>query len=194
MHLKRKKITIYLVLICLAFLISLKASISYALLNIFISEENLPLELGIANTIGEQGALAVNIITDTIIWIPFLALNYYIFKKLKIIKTIIFLILSPILWIAGTYIWVLIDFFVFKNHIVELFPGSCSGTGFPFMKATCSDRGLYGFYYLTIFFWFLFIWFIKEQGISRIFYFLLKKTPSHHPKKTLSKRRSDEGW
>src|SRR3989338_8161836 len=106
-----RKSKFYFISLGIAAIVSLKISISVALLNIFIPEEELPLELGIAKIVGEYGAFIANIIIDTIIWFAFVVTGYRLYKHLERKKFIIFLVLSPLLWLIGSYSIVLIDSF-----------------------------------------------------------------------------------
>lgn len=162
-----RKSKFYFISLGISVIISFKASISYALLNIFIPEEKLPLELGIAKIIGEQGALIVNIIIDTIIWFSFIILSYHLYKHLGRKKFIVFLILSPILWLIGSYSIILMDFFVFGNFEINIF-GSCPSSGYPLYREACWERALNALYFLNISFWFLIMWFVWEQILKRV--------------------------
>lgn len=157
----------YLIILGIAILASFKASILYALLNMFIPEEKLPLELGIAKVVGEVGALIVNIIIDTILWFVLIFIGYKLYKHLGKRKFIVFLILSPALWLIGSYSIFLIDSFVFGNFEINIF-GSCPSSGYPIYRETCWKNVLNAFYFLNISFWFFVIWFIWEQILKRI--------------------------
>lgn len=162
-----KRNAIYFISFGMALLVSFKASISYALLNIFVPEDKLPLELGIAKIVGEQGVVIVNRIIDTIIWIVFIVVGYRLYKHLGRKKFIIFLILSPILWLIGSYSIVLIDIFVFGNFVINIF-GSCPSSGYPVYREMCWENVLNALYFLNISFWFLMIWFVWEQILKRV--------------------------
>lgn len=170
---RRKRKPIYFITFGIALLASFKASISYALLNIFIPEEKLPLELGIAKAVGEAGALIVNIIIDTILWFILIFIGYKLYKHLGKKKFITFLIISPILWLVGSYTIALIDIFVFDNFVINIF-GSCPSSGYPIYRDTCWENVLNAFYFLNISFWFLVIWFIWEQILKRIHKLVMK--------------------
>lgn len=172
-----KRNAVYFISLGIAVVVSLKASISYALLNIFIPEEKLPLELGIAKIVGEQGALIVNIIIDTIAWFSFIIIVFNLYKHLGKKKFIIFLILSPILWLIGSYSVALIDIFVFGNFTINIF-GSCPSPGYPIYRETCRESALNAFYFLNISFWFLVVWFIWEQILKRIHKMVMKTQKS----------------
>lgn len=168
-----KNYIFYLINSGISVLAALNITISYALLNIFIPEDNLPLEIGIAKTFGEQGAYVVNVIIDAIIWFIIFILIYRIYKRLGSKKFIIFLILSPIVWMIGSYVIAvaiaLMEIFVFHNFTINMFGGSpCSYTGYPIARSVCQENVLYGFYFLNISFWFLMM-FTWEKLIKRIF-------------------------
>lgn len=158
----------YLIILGIAVIASLKASISFALLNLFIPEQNLPIELGIAKILGEQGAVIINRAIDTIIWFAFIITGYRLYKHLGRKKFIIFLILSPILWLIGSYSIALIDIYILGNFKLNIFGSSCSGTGYPIARNICQKDTLHAFYFLNISFWFFVIWFIWEQILKRI--------------------------
>ncbi len=154
----RKNYIVYLITFGISILASLRITLSYPLLNIFLPQEKLPLELGVAITLGEQNVYSVNVIIDAIIWFILLILIYGIYKKLRPKKFFIFLILSPFIWMIGTYTIALAEIFIFNNFKIDIFGSSCSGTGYPIARNVCQENILYGFYFLNIFFWFLVIW------------------------------------
>lgn len=164
-----KNYIFYLINSGISVLAALNITISYALLNIFIPEDNLPLEIGIARAFGEQVASIVNVIMDIIIWFIIFILIYRIYKRLGSKKFIIFLILSPIVWMIGTYVIVLVEIFILNDFKIDIFGSSCGGGGYPIGRSTCYENVLYGFYFLNISFWFLMIWFTWEKLIKRIF-------------------------
>lgn len=170
---RRKRKLIYFLTFGIALVASFKASISYALLNIFIPEEKLPLELGIAKVVGEVGALIVNIIIDTILWFALIFIGYKLYKHLGRRRFIIFLILSLVLWLIGSYGIFLIDFYAFGNFEINIF-GSCPSSGYPIYRETCWENILNAFYFLNISFWFMVIWFIWEQILKRIHRLVMK--------------------
>ena len=125
------------------------------------------MELGIAKIIGEQGVLIVNMIIDTIIWFVFIVVGYRLYKHFGRKKFIIFIILSPILWLIGSYGIALIDIFVFGNFKINIF-GSCPSSGYPIYREMCWENVLNALNFLNIFLWFLIIWFVWEQILKRI--------------------------
>lgn len=140
------------------------------LLNIFIPERNLPIELGVTQTLGEKGAFLVNILIDTIMWFLFINLDYIIYKKIHMKKFLIFLTLSPFLWLIGSYLWDIFRLFMSNNFTLDLWAADCTGTGYPIAKNTCSTRELYPTLYLNLSFWFLitiFIWSIVNKRSKR---------------------------
>lgn len=161
-----RKSIFYFISLGIAVIASFKTSISYALLNIFIPEEKLPLELGVAKIVGEYGARIVNIITDTTVWFILIIIGYHLYKHLGKKKFIVFLILSPAFWLIVSYSIFLINSFVFGNFEINIFV-SCPSSGYPIYRETCQESVLNAFYFLNMFFWFLVIWFIWEQILKR---------------------------
>lgn len=165
-----KNYIVYLIIIGISIFVSLNLPISYALLSIFIPESKLPLELGIAKIIGEQGNYIVELMLNSAIWFILFLIISAIYKRMAPKKFIIFLILSPIVWIMVTIAIEFIDIFVFNNFKINLFWSSCGGAGYPISKISCYEEVLSVFKFLNISFWFLMIWFTWEQLIKRIFH------------------------
>lgn len=148
----------YLLILVLAVFAAFFINISYGILNIFISEQNLPLELGLANVFGEGSIYFLNLLPNILIWFFLLLADHSIFKSLGIKKIIIFLILTLILWLFGTYLYVIFEIVVLKKFSINLWGSNCYGTGLPIARNICNSEVLYAFYYLNLHFWFFVIW------------------------------------
>ncbi len=148
----------HLLILVLAVLTAFFINISYGILNIFISEQNLPLELGLASIFGAESIYFLNLLPNILIWFFLLLADFSIFKNLGINKIIIFLILTPILWLFGTHLYVIFEVVVLKEFSINLWGSNCYGTGLPIARSICNSEILYAFYYLNLHFWFFIIW------------------------------------